>query len=1427
MLLHAVLAVSALLPGGKAVQADSQRLVEEKALLDHLAIRADQLQPLMLDTPLVGDGKPLAWICHADDSAWREAAMVVQKAIREATGVELPIKTDKEVTPEQFHANHLILLGHLDNHRWVARLYHNFFVCLDQCYTGRTGYELRTVSDPFGTRHNYLLVGGSTAEGTRRAADAFAAMVRKQGAPGRLKLGRLMQLHLDPEGRRDEVPKPLTDKERDSLIARGRQVMFSPGQGRSGASALIRAGVAYHRYGDLAEAAVCRALLLALDEYYRTDSYITTAGMGRYDRDFRDAYTYEVAIVWDLVEECGLFSDQERLTITNLLLRLAMECRIYQGWVRPETAKRLAANQGIVHNHWTFPALSVYFVGTYLKRHFQVDYVDEWLKVPHGIFNGQKHCSKPMEDAAGYQWLPVIHTMIYGLAEDDLTFFEEGHARRAAEVAMMVMDNAGFGAAFGDDSALTSGAGVGPVLRVAAWYYRDPAFAWGADLNGRGGAYYVGHTYDSPVKPIAPPEYVGLRTSAIPPQSYEFAKEGPRGPGPNISNAQAFDKLTLRGGWNRNDEYLLLDGYGRGNHMHYDVNAIISYAAGGRPLLVDGEYIKNMPKYHNSLVVIRDGVAGHAPAVAGLGRAEQLASGAFARTWVQDYSGAKWTRTILWQRADYLLVCDEVQADKPGYYTLRCCWRPWGHATLDNGRLQVRHQPMLLTLVGLDGAPSTLEWMKDCDEMPISRLSQQVNLRLKSGQSYRFLNVIRAEPADHAVGLAARQVADDLVVVDRSGRRDVVAFQSGAKELPGVQTDAEALILADDHLLLVAATRLEAGEPLFKSTAPTSVDLNLKTGQGTLCCKTESQIRLRLKPACHIKAGDQSAVADAAGMVALTIPAGKHELKFDPCPLHTSLLAAAGQAAQRPAYKPAAPTQTKPAPTLEPAWRIPGIEPPPERMDVNSIQASVPPTSRSRRIENLIDRGSANSGSSAGWSPGKPCQITLELPQETDLRGVALCEWRGDRQKWGIGRREVQLSNDGFQKDVRTVDTKFASAGQREIGGGGLNVRMEATINQRARQVRINLAPTARDTIVYLSEIELLGMPVGKHAPINVLAAGDLDGDHLPELVAGTATGRVMTIATDGSVRWNYDTEGRSSVDAIACADLDGDGRAEVLFGGTNQRLGVLDGDGRLRWQTQPPRYRGLDSDVKTVFAADIRGDGRPAVVCGCLSWQYFAYDAKGEKLWQSVIYAHSASVGCAADLDADRKAEIIAGNVYYQLNVLGPDGKRRWVGGTAVPETTAVAVGNVNRDPRPEVLCGIDGGDVICFDAGGKELWRTNLGDRINRIVPADLDADGVQEILCASDSAQVVAIKGDGRILWRCFLPAGCADMAVQGQGADVLIAATAGTSGLVVLDSAGRVRWQTPTTGSAEKLTLLGPQIVVSTAKGAIESFHLPAK
>ena len=192
-----------------------------------------------------------AIVCHADEPAWREAACIVQKAISDTTGVSLPLKTDRQLTAAEFEANNVILLGHLDNNRWVARLYHNFFVCLDTGFTGRTGYEIRSVHDPFGTGRNDILVGGSFAEGTRRAAQTVAALIRRTGSQGSLTLGRLLDVQFDPQDCVELLPPPLDDRQRDEVLAGYRALMFRPGQAGSAVTRMVECGLAYHRHGDL------------------------------------------------------------------------------------------------------------------------------------------------------------------------------------------------------------------------------------------------------------------------------------------------------------------------------------------------------------------------------------------------------------------------------------------------------------------------------------------------------------------------------------------------------------------------------------------------------------------------------------------------------------------------------------------------------------------------------------------------------------------------------------------------------------------------------------------------------------------------------------------------------------------------------------------------------------------------------------------------------------------------------------------------------------------------------------------------------------------------------------------------------------------------------------------------------------------------
>jgi hypothetical protein len=459
--------------------ASPEELTAQRAMLKGMEVQPDQLKPLCLETPVVLDGRPVAVICHADDPAWRKAAALIQQAIADVTGVTVPLVTDRQLSPEDFLKQPMILLGHLDNNRHVARLYHNCFVCLDQGFTGRTGYEIRSAHDPFGTGHNAILVGGSYAEGTQRAAEAFAKLVGQNGQRGSLALGRLLDLQFDPQDRLEREIKALTPQMVSDEIARYRKLFASPGEGGGAAHATARYGLQFHRTGDPGAGEVYKGLMAALLEYYRTDPVINQDGMARYDNDFRDSWTFTVAKAWDLCEESGLFTDQERLDYINLMVRLGLECVLYQGYNRPDALAKWRANSAIVHNHNTFPALGVLFVGEYMKRHYRSPWADDWLAVAHGIFNGLKHTSKPLEDAAGYEWLPIMHCAIYSLSEGDMTFLSDGHLREAAQHALQVMDNAGNEAAYGDHSEEFGSSGIGGVLQLAAWYYRDPQFAWG------------------------------------------------------------------------------------------------------------------------------------------------------------------------------------------------------------------------------------------------------------------------------------------------------------------------------------------------------------------------------------------------------------------------------------------------------------------------------------------------------------------------------------------------------------------------------------------------------------------------------------------------------------------------------------------------------------------------------------------------------------------------------------------------------------------------------------------------------------------------------------------------------------------------------------------------------------------------------------
>ncbi|MFH1467515.1 MAG: VCBS repeat-containing protein [Pseudomonadota bacterium] len=214
------------------------------------------------------------------------------------------------------------------------------------------------------------------------------------------------------------------------------------------------------------------------------------------------------------------------------------------------------------------------------------------------------------------------------------------------------------------------------------------------------------------------------------------------------------------------------------------------------------------------------------------------------------------------------------------------------------------------------------------------------------------------------------------------------------------------------------------------------------------------------------------------------------------------------------------------------------------------------------------------------------------------------------------------------------------------------------------------------------------------------LAAGDLDGDGVAELVAVSYAGEAMAFRHDGALLWtSLPLTGHlnGAGDAPAIADLDGDGAPEIIVG-----RAILNADGSLR-----------GAGVYGMAGVGALNQGTAPVV---------------------------------ADIDADGVQEVVVGNAVY-----GPDGLMEWTNGQA---DGFPAVADFDADREAEiVVCGA--GTIRLQETDGTVLW--------SQVIPgaeeskyggpptiADYDGDSAPEIGVASGSRYTV-FEADGSILWQ----------------------------------------------------------------------------
>ncbi len=1346
---------------------------------DVAALKQLQIQhpcPLIVETPLVRGGVPLAAIVPASGEPWIGAAAKLQSAISSKTGVTVPIIPAEKITDADWSSRHLVILGNLLVSPVYARLYNNYFVCADAAYTGAGGYELRTVHNPWGTGRNAVALGAQDAAGVEAAIARLVSLINEHAKTGQLALPRLLDLHFTPGGRRVPLETVLTPEAITSQKKAIDDYASKAGQDGSVARSAARFAMLYHRTGDEGWFQLFRHALRRHLEFYATDEYVNQEGPRRYDRDFRDSWAYRLVIAWDLLEEHPGWTDAERLEITNHMLRLVFECNLKNGWDSPRAIKQWMKFDSIPHNHQTWPGLANLFGGLYFSRHYQIPIAQTWLSIAKTMFHSASRSSKPQEDSSGYEWIPQRHILMYALATGDRTYIEQGHAAATGRALLMSLDPLGHQPAWGDHEYLFATSQMPELLSLLEYALGDGRFRWMIERLGVDARGEVEEPHWTPVEPKCPDELTGVSVSYLPRIHFDMlgSDHDDASPfrAPNLPFEQTFDKLVLRSGLGRNDDYLMLDGYAGGGHGHLDGNAIISFTSRGAHWLVDGEYIRRTPKYHCAVTVQRDGISRTMPTNARLDAAVWFGDGALTRTVMPHYNGMTWSRSLIHVSNGYVAVVDELTAEEPGDYSLRCCWRMLGYAELKGDTVEVHQREKGFALRNLSGQRQELVFIKNSGEsiysrtagVPIHQLYQLSNQHLDAGQTVRFINVFAAA-SDRIPTLDAASIGDRRARIIVDGRMELF----GVDGLGGpANSDAAVYRLTADSAWLANAKHFSVGpHELLALPQPGSARLDAR---GLALGTPQSVPAPGLHPAETMTNPRPSArpIALSAAITEMSQVQPSAALSHPP----------AGLVPKSSLFR----------------WRFADFQNCPSVLEVSDVQSDVPPRDSKRPINLLIDGKFTGSTDSCIFPSGKTVSITVDLGYKRHLSEVRVHAWEA-YDWWKTKDIHLTLSNDRFQQDIRDAGGLLA-AGRTSFGTNIDTLHSSGPLNQTARYLRVTAEPLTAKAGVYFSEIEVLGFAVGEKPKLTAVASTDLNGNGHADVIVGDAAGEIVAIDSNGKELWRK--RAVAGITALAAGSLSAGTPPVVICGADDATLQVYASDGRQLASVTPPDFRYVQSRVRNITLADLDGDGTAEIVIGCDSWQYMAYklvssgaDAPAatgsytlKLAWKGVYYAHAATVCHIADLDGDGHPEIVAGNDYYSLQIMNNRGKVVASGSSFGPEQTAVTSVALPAAGRRAVVVGIDDGDVVAFDFKGKRLWMSNVGDRVTTLRSDVIDKQ--PRVIAASEGGIVSAFDSAGHRLWSRNLGSPAKRLVREG---DTYLAAAA--QGVICLSLDGQIR------------------------------------
>jgi hypothetical protein len=630
-------------------------------------------------------------------TAWLPAELApalaarLQTTISEA-GAKFRLAEPNEDLVDSLHRGPILAVGHAGNNPAVRRLYFEYFDWTDLAWPSRGGHALRTIVDPYATGNDVLRIAYSDSDDAEAAVSAFCEVAaHAKGALPYLcqvKLGELAPVYaryLDP------LLAPSFAWEHEDCHW-DLQVQIA------------HLGLGYLFTGREEFLSAFRTRLLAFLKHHSASGWVGTHG-----------FMHHLTVPYFLTEHHSAWSRDERRTAVRYFLE---EFRSGEGIGGGFSH---VCSQNFTHgNHEIRRTLDIFLNARYFDRYYKLPDAAKGLKMAKSFFQFKLTCAKPLEDGFGHQFkASIIDTAAYALATGDRTMIESGTLRRAADRAVLQVNNQGWGAIFSDIGA----SGIAPVtlMAMASVAYDDSRYLRPIRL-------LAGLDGDQPGVPaaiMAVPFRHGdelLRAFAIGPSEPTVAKAKTAVPEATIGVAgfddayrrirpeipkAGFDKLALRNGFHARSEYLLLDGIGIRNKDYEDTNCVVEMGVEGYTWLSAVHLGKRdaSVRNQNGFQILHDGLpASGRPLFAELlGQASHGDLSAVATLLDDPLGKCPWRRWIVHRRGHWMAVFDDISVSK----------RPTKELALVQGQwfLHGRSRAAGRTFVSRQGRPGDEAWL--------------------------------------------------------------------------------------------------------------------------------------------------------------------------------------------------------------------------------------------------------------------------------------------------------------------------------------------------------------------------------------------------------------------------------------------------------------------------------------------------------------------------------------------------------------------------------------------------------------------------------------------------------------------------------------------------------------------------------------------